>query len=126
MIESILQSVKEMIGVPGSVDSFDTELIIIINSIFSALEQIGVGPDNGFSIEDDTTLWNEYLDDSALLGFVKPYISLKTKLMFDPPTSTAIADAMNRQISEFEWRINVFVDLKNKDTEVITNDLYEI
>lgn len=110
MDDSILDSIKKILGMPPAYDAFDTDLVIHINSVFGILAQLGVGPEGGFSISDNTTLWKAYLGDSKDLEMVKSYIALKVRLVFDPPTIGAVMDAMKEQIREYEWRLNVQVD----------------
>lgn len=110
MDDSILDSIKKILGMPPDYDAFDTDLVIHINSVFGILAQLGVGPAGGFSISDNTTLWKSYLGDSKDLEMVKSYIALKVRLVFDPPTTGAVMDAMKEQIREYEWRLNVQVD----------------
>jgi hypothetical protein len=108
--DSILDSIKKILGMPPDYDAFDTDLVIHINSVFGILAQLGVGPAGGFSISDNTTLWKAYLGDSKDLEMVKSYIALKVRMVFDPPTIGAVMDAMKEQIREYEWRLNVQVD----------------
>ena len=110
MDDSILDSIKKILGMPPDYDAFDTDLVIHINSVFGILAQLGVGPAGGFSISDNTTLWKSYLGDLKDLEMVKSYIALKVRLVFDPPTIGAVMDAMKEQIREYEWRLNVQVD----------------
>ena len=110
MDDSILDSIKKILGMPPAYDAFDTDLVIHINSVFGILAQLGVGPEGGFSISDNTTLWKSYLGDSKDLEMVKSYIALKVRLVFDPPTTGAVMDAMKEQIREYEWRLNAQVD----------------
>lgn len=110
MDDSILDSIKKILGMPPDYDAFDTELVIHINFVFGILSQLGVGPEGGFSISDNTTLWKSYLGDSKDLEMVKSYIALKVRIVFDPPTIGAVMDAMKEQIRELEWRLNVQVD----------------
>ena len=110
MDDSILDSIKKILGMPPAYDAFDTDLVIHINSVFGILAQLGVGPEGGFSISDNTTLWKAYLGDSKDLEMLKSYIALKVRLVFDPPTTGAVMDAMKEQIREYEWRLNVQVD----------------
>ena len=110
MDDSILDSIKKILGMPPDYDAFDTDLVIHVNSVFGILAQLGVGPAGGFSISDNTTLWKSYLGDSKDLEMVKSYIALKVRLVFDPPTIGAVMDAMKEQIREYEWRLNVQVD----------------
>lgn len=110
MDDSILDSIKKILGMSPDYDAFDTDLVIHINSVFGILAQLGVGPAGGFSISDNTTLWKAYLGDSKDLEMVKSYMALKVRLVFDPPTIGAVMDAMKEQIREYEWRLNVQVD----------------
>ena len=113
MDSSILTSIKKLLGVAEEDTSFDQDIIIHINTVFAILAQLGVGPANGFSIEDDSAIWSDYLGNATNLELVKSYIYMKVRSMFDPPTSSILADAMNKNISELEWRINTTVDPKN-------------
>lgn len=109
-MDSILASIKKLLGITEEYEHFDSDIVIHINSAFSVLTQLGVGPEDGFRIEDSSTDWSEFLCDNYRLEFVKTYVYLKVKLGFDPPLSSAAIEAINRQISELEWRINVSVD----------------
>ena len=112
METSILDSIKKLLGIPSEITEFDTDILIHINSVFSILTQLGVGPSSGFSIEDSSAEWSDFIGDDARLSDVKSFVYLKTRLLFDPPASSAAMDAMNRMASELEWRINVSVDPK--------------
>ena len=106
--QSILNSIKKMIGgISADDEAFDADLIIHINSAFSILSQLGVGPAEGFEIKDSTAVWIEFVDDDATFNLVKSYIYLKVKLVFDPPLSSAVLECYKEQISEYEWRLNV-------------------
>ena len=98
-----------MLGIIEEDESFDIDIIIHINTAFSTLTQLGVGPKEGFAIRDKTTLWTEFVDDIRLEN-VRSYIYLKVRQAFDPPTNSAVLDAISRQISELEWRMNVTAD----------------
>lgn len=111
-MDSILTSIKKLLGITGEYEHFDPDIIMHINSAFSVLTQLGVGPAEGFYIDDESTEWSEFLQNDSRLEFVKTYIYLKVKLGFDPPLSSAVLESINRQISELEWRINVSVDSK--------------
>lgn len=106
-MESILTSIKKLLGIAEEYTQFDADLIMHINSVFSILTQLGVGPSNGFSIEDDSATWDEFIPEGQNVELVKSYIHLKVKLLFDPPLTSAVMDATNKMISEFEWRLNV-------------------
>lgn len=117
MEESILNTIKKMLGFEADYDAFDTDLIVHINMVFNILNQIGVGPKEGFSISDSDTLWNCYLKDSRKLEMVKTYIYLKVKNIFDPGTSSALNEAIRNQIAELEWRLSVQVDPGEEKTQ---------
>ena len=106
-MESILTSIKKLLGIAEEYTQFDADLIMHMNSVFSILTQLGVGPSNGFSIEDDSATWDEFIPEGQNVELVKSYIHLKVKLLFDPPLTSAKIEAMNKNIGEFEWRLNV-------------------
>ena len=106
-MESILTSIKKLLGITEEYTHFDTDLIIHINSALGVLTQLGVGPEEGFIITGQYEKWNEFLSDTSKLELVKTYTYLKVKQMFDPPVSSAVAESVKRQIEEFEWRISV-------------------
>lgn len=109
-MDSIFQSIKTLIG-PGADDgSYDVDLLIHINSIFSVLTQLGVGPKEGFQITGELETWNDFLKDDPKLAMVKTYVYEKVRLVFDPPTSGPLLEALKADIKEFEWRCNVAVD----------------
>ena len=108
-MESILTSIKKLLGIAEECDSFDADRIMHINSVFFVLNQLGVGPSEGFSIKDKTAVWEDFTS-GASTELVKSYVYLKVKLIFDPPAGSALIESINRQISEFEWRLNVAVD----------------
>ena len=107
MEESILKSIKKMLGITEEYTHFDTDIIMHINSVFMILQQLGVGPSEGFFIEDDSYTWEDYLEDHTQLHAVKSYIYLKVRLLFDPPSNSSHINAIDKQISEFEWRLNI-------------------
>lgn len=110
-MESILTSIKKLLGITEEYTHFDADLIMHINSVFTILTQLGVGPKEGFRIEDELATWNDFLQtDSVLFDSVKSYMHLKVKLLFDPPLSGTVMESYNRMISEFEWRLNVTAD----------------
>lgn len=111
-MDSILTSIKKLLGIAEEYTQFDDDIIMHINSVFLNLAQLGVGPEKGFYIEDDTTDWEDFIDieNNAQLQAIKSYIYLKVKLLFDPPLSSAVIESTNRMISELEWRLNVAVD----------------
>ena len=106
---SILTSVKKALGIDDSFVNFDVDIIMHINSVFNILNQLGVGPDGGYSIADKTTLWSDYIPSTELnlFNMVQSYMYMKVRLYFDPPTSGVQMEALQKQISELEWRLNV-------------------
>ena len=120
-MESILTSIKKILGITEEYEHFDADLIMHINSALMVLTQLGIGPSNGLIIKDKTTLWSELISEDSNLELVKSYVGLKVKLLFDPPTSSAAMEASNRMISEFEWRLSVAASTINNGEEVIQN-----
>ena len=112
-MESILTSIKKMLGIAEEYTQFDADIIIHINSVFTTLTQLGVGPSEGFYIEDKDSEWQEFISDLNKLQAVKTYIYLKVRLLFDPSSlgSSTLA-AYERQIQELEWRLNVIAENK--------------
>lgn len=106
-MDSILTSIKESLGITATYDHFDSVIIMHINTALMILTQIGVGPSEGFVIEDDSSLWTDFISDTTKLEAVRSYVSMKVKLMFDPPASGIVVESMNRNIAELEWRLNV-------------------
>lgn len=111
MQESILYTIKKMLGLDPDYSAFDVDIIIHINSVIMVLRQLGVGPQDGYSITSPDDQWSDYLGDQvSLLEPVKSYIYLKVRSVFDPPSNSYVADAIQKQIAEYEWRLNVEVD----------------
>lgn len=115
-MDSILTSVKKLLGIAKDYKQFDDDIILHINTVFMNLTQLGVGPEEGFFIEDDSAEWNDFVDTEEILQFnaVKTYVYLKVKLLFDPPLSSAVIESTNRMVSELEWRLNVAAESKNE------------
>lgn len=107
-MESILTSVKKMLGITKEYTHFDEDIINNINAVFADLAQMGVGPANGFCIVDDSETWDEFIDDNLLLNSVKSYMHLRVKLLFDPASvgSSTLA-SYERQIAQWEWRLHI-------------------
>ena len=105
-MESILTSIKLLLGITEDYEAFDQQIIAHINSVFMILTQLGVGPLDGFMITSKVDTWNEFISDEKKMQLVKSYTYLKVKMLFDPPSSSAVMDSTNRMINEFEWRLN--------------------
>lgn len=116
--DSILTSIKKLLGISEEYECFDADLIMHINSVFSILTQLGVGPTTGFMIEDENAIWKDFINDEAKFMLVKSYMHLKVKLLFDPPLSSAVMECYKTQISEYEWRLNVASENDDSDPEV--------
>lgn len=115
-MESILQSVKKLLGITPEYTAFDIDITMHINSVFMILTQLGVGPSEGFSIIDDTAVWTDFLPETDKNSEpVKSYMNLKVKTLFDPPASSIVMEAMNRMINEFEWRMTTQAELDRKE-----------
>jgi hypothetical protein len=106
-MESILTSIKKLLGIHEEDDAFDTDIIMHINSVLMILTDIGVGPTEGFAIEDDGATWEDFLGEGISYEAAKTYVYLKLRPVFDPPSSTAALEAINNQAKEYEWRLNV-------------------
>jgi hypothetical protein len=106
MDESILQSVKKTLNLPADYAAFDQDVIMHINSVFSTLNQLGVGPYDGFMIEDEGKSWSQFIGNDPRLNHVKTYVYLRVRLLFDPPNTGFHVAAMKEQIQELEWRLN--------------------
>jgi len=110
MQDSILMTIRKLVCGDPYADHFDTDLLVHINACFSILNQLGVGPENGFVVTDETQSWSSYSDNDRILNMVKTYITLKVRVIFDPPLTSSVLEAMNKEISQLEWRLNVAVD----------------
>ena len=111
MENSILISTKKVLGLEPTYTVFDQDVIMHINAAFSILNQLGVGPVEGFMIEDDAAVWDDFIlieGSEPSKSLVKTYVQLKARMLFDPPTTSFLLEAMTNQIKEYEWRLNVF------------------
>lgn len=106
-MDSILNSIKKLLGIEDTDTSFDSEIIIYINSVFVKLKQLGVGPTTGFSITDKEAKWDDYLGPDEKVGDIQTYVYMKVRLIFDPPATSFAVEAMERMATESEWRIQV-------------------
>lgn len=106
MIQSILTSIKKVVNLAADDPSFDEDVLMHINSVFSDLNQLGIGPEEGFEITDNTATWDSFLD-GPLQSSVKSYMYLRVRMIFDPPVNKAVMDSMEKQAERFEFRLNV-------------------
>lgn len=107
MTDSILESTKKVLGIESDYTAFDVDILMHINSVFSTLNQLGVGPADSFTIEDKIPTWADFLETKKNINSVKTYVYLKVRLIFDPPSTSFAIESMQKQIQEFEWRLNV-------------------
>lgn len=115
--DSILNSVKKLLGLTKDYTAFDQDVIMNINSVFMTLNQIGVGPEKPFVIKGSEETWDQFLSNINQLESVKMYMFMKVRLAFDPPTSSTVLESYKNQIAELEWRLNSAVDFGGKKNE---------
>jgi len=113
MFESILLNVKKILGIAPDYTEFDVDIMTHINSVFSTLTELGIGPVEGFAIKDATDMWADFLEDDLRLNNVRSYMYLRVRLLFDPPMHSYLVTAMQEQIRELEWRINVIREVRD-------------
>lgn len=116
-MNSILASIRQMVGGEVNGDAFDLDLITHINMVFMELMQLGIGPAEGFSIEDDTAVWTDFMDYGAALNAVKTLMYLKVKLVFDPPPSATTVQSFEREIARLEVRLNMLCDTRKGENQ---------
>lgn len=116
-MDSILTSIKKLLGMDDEYDAFDTDIIMHINAAFARLNQIGVGPAKGFMITDDKATWKDFIQDEVCWNLAKSYTYLKVKLLFDPPTNSTVMESTKDMIKEFEWSLSIMADSKKTNGE---------
>lgn len=107
---SILKNIRKMMQMPEDYTDFDMELTIHINSAFSTLHQLGVGPETAFSIQDEGAVWTDFTENTKTIESVKTYVYIAVRILFDPPTNSAVLTAFQDQKKELEFRLNVAGD----------------
>lgn len=112
---SILISIKKLLGIQSDYPHFDPDLILCINSALAILTQLGVGPDEGFTITDASATWQDFAGNDPRIEMMKSFVHLRVRLLFDPPQSGSLADAIEKMAKELEWRI--LVAAENAKTE---------
>jgi hypothetical protein len=110
MESSILKSTKKVLGLSEDYIAFDLDIMTHINAAFSILNQLGVGPSTGFTIEDEQAQWSSFSSDAAVVNLVKTYVYLKVRSLFDPPTMSYLVESVKRQLEEYEWRLQVMAE----------------
>jgi hypothetical protein len=109
-MDSILTSIKKLLGIEEDYIQFDPDIIIFINSALMSLNQLNVGPETGYAITDSSQTWESFIGDRQDIEAIKTYVYLKTRIMFDPPANAFVIEAFERQIKEFEWRLLIQTD----------------
>lgn len=117
MQESILVSVKKLLGIAPEYEVFDTDIILHVNSALSVLTQLGIGPSKGYMIRDANDMWSDFVKDDPRQELLKVYVYLRVRLIFDPPSSSSVIEAINNQIKEYEWRLTVISDELKLESE---------
>lgn len=112
---SILDDVKKMLGLGEWDEAFDAEILMHINSVFMTLNQLGVGPPEGYSVRDRANTWDDFVGDRQDIEAIKSYTYLKVRLLFDPPSSSFVLESIKSMASELEFRLNVQVDRRDND-----------
>lgn len=107
MTTSILTSVKKVLGLDADYKAFDADITMFIDGVFDTLRQLGIGPDDGFSLEGETTTWEDYFNGRQQINAIKTYVYLRVRLLFDPPATSFAIASMEKQVQELEWRLNV-------------------
>ena len=110
MTDSILNTTKKLLGIAEENTEFDLDIILHINSVFTILTQLGVGPSKGFFITDGSATWSDFIPEGEMMEAVKSYMGCKVRMLFDPPTSSATMQALQNMCNELEWRLNVLCD----------------
>lgn len=113
-MESILSSIKKLLGIADDYVHFDMDIIMHINSVLAVLTQLGIGPPDGFVVKDDNDTWESFISDTSKIEMIKSYVFLKVKLLFDPPLNSSVLESYNRSIDEFEWRLNFLAETTNE------------
>lgn len=108
--DSILATIKKLLNIDEEDTAFDTDITVLINGEFMGLQQLGIGPEEGYSINGYTNCWSDYCSDQRIVEAVKTYIYLRVRMVFDPPASSVVADAYQQKISEMVWRLNVWAE----------------
>ena len=109
-MESILTSIKKLLGITEECTDFDPDIIMHINTVLATLNQLNVGAEAGFAISDSSAAWEDFMGGDTRLNLVKSYVHLKVRLLFDPPLQSSVMEATNNTIKELEWRILIVAD----------------
>lgn len=105
MEQSILKTIKKLIGVYAEYNYYDTDFIVHINTVFAILNQIGIGTSDVFFITGEDELWSDFLENDTMLQPVIDYMYIRVKLLFDTPSSSTLSESLKNTLSELEWRL---------------------
>lgn len=119
MNTSILQSIKKLLGIPADYTHFDEDIITQINVAFAVLNELGVGPQNGYTISGNTEIWDSFVANITVQSMCKSFVYLKVKLAFDPPTLSSVLTSMENQLSEITWRLNNEYETQEVEENVV-------
>lgn len=111
--ESILNSIKKVLGIDPSYDVFDVDILMHINSVFADLHQIGAAPNPPIKVMDETTVWDDFIQGKENVDMVQTYVALRVRLLFDPLTSAYGIDSLQKQADKLEWRLSILEDVFN-------------
>ena len=125
LTESVLQSTKKILGIPEGQDAFDEDVLTHINSAFSVLSQLGVLVEEGVNVPDDTFTWTDLDLPAAWIQAIRTYVFLKTQLLFDPPTTSFLLAARQKQVEEHEWRLSMMREYSIREEVVYVPDPYD-
>ena len=111
-MDSVLLTIKKLLGIDSDYTHFDKDIIIHINSVLMTLNQIGIGPEEPVTISSEMDTWSNILGDTKNLEAIKTYVYIKVRILFDPPSSSFVLEALKRQADEIEWRLNMQTEIK--------------
>lgn len=114
-MDSILESIKELLGIQSDYTHFDRQIIEHINAVFMTLNQLGVGPEDPVLVTTSMDTWSSKFGSIKSIASIKSYVYLRVRMLFDPPTSSFVLDSMKEQAREFEWRLREQVEFKKKE-----------
>lgn len=114
-MESVLETIKKMLGITEDYTHFDTDIMVHINTVFMTLNQLGVGPEEPPVITGGMETWTTTLGERKDIEAIKTYVYLKVRILFDPPTSSFVLDSMKNLASELEWRLRTQAELNKED-----------
>lgn len=127
-MSSILTDTKKVLSIADEYEAFDLDIMLHINSVFATLNELGLGPEEGFMIGDKNAEWSDFIDDDIGLTSVKTYVCLRVRLLFDPPQTSYLIAALERQIDELTWRLSTKREATgwiDPDPPVLTDNIYD-